>query len=46
MIRRTMRVMRNSELLLQKTNELLEQFRALAFVRIKRPDDRIDHGSR
>jgi len=46
MIRKTMRVVRNSEALLQETNKLLDQFKALPFSRIKRPDSSIDHTPR
>jgi hypothetical protein len=39
MIRRTMRVVGKSTEVLQQTNKLLNQFRALTHVRIKRPDN-------
>ena len=41
MTRGTMRVIRNSEVRLQQTNKLLDQFRSLSSFRIKRPDDRV-----
>jgi len=46
MIRKTMRVVRNSAALLQETNKLLDQFKALPFGRIRRPDNSIDHTPR
>ena len=46
MIRRSMAVVRNSKAVLQKTNKLLDQFRALPIVRIKRPDNSIDESFR
>jgi len=42
MIRRTMRVVRDSEARLEQTNKLLDQVRALSGLKIKRPDDRIN----
>ena len=42
MIRGSMRVIRNSEALLQKTKKLVDQVRAVSFMRIRRPDHRMD----
>jgi hypothetical protein len=46
MIRRTMQVIRDSEVLLRRTNKLLNQSAPLSEVKIKRPDDAINRSLR